>query len=129
MDTLEKILHVDDDQQLVEIVGLALELIGGFQIKQAENGSSAIELLDGFTPQLIVTDVQMPDLTGPEMMEQIRKLPDYKDCPAIYLTARVGPENHKLLSDPNDLAIIVKPFDPMTLADEIRDIWKAKYSA
>ena len=66
---------------------------------------------------------------APEMMEQVRKLPDYKDCPAIYLTARAGPENQKLLSDPNDLAIIVKPFDPMTLADEIREIWKAKYSA
>lgn len=123
MTELTRILHIEDDLDIFEITGMALELIGGFTILQADRGQKAIDQIEGFSPQLILSDVQMPGLTGPETLAEIRKLPGYEDIPAIYLTARLTDGCAGICTHPMDLDIIGKPFDPTTLADEIRAIW------
>ena len=83
-------------------------------------------MVQDFAPQLVLSDVQMPGLTGPETVAEIRKMPGLENIPAIYLTARLMDGGEGLLTHPSDLGVIGKPFDPMSLADEIRTIWATK---
>lgn len=126
MSELEKILHLEDDPEILMITGMALELIGGFTILQVDRGEKALEVVQDFAPQLILSDVQMPGLTGPESLVEIRKMPGLEAIPAIYLTARLMDGGASLIVHPQDLDVIGKPFDPTTLADQIRQIWNAK---
>lgn len=126
MAELTKILHIEDDPEILQITGMALEMIGGFTILQADRGEKALAVVEEFAPQLILSDVQMPGLTGPETVAGIRKLPGFEDVPTIYLTARLMNDAPSLLEHPQDWEVIGKPFDPVTLADQIRSIWASK---
>ncbi|GAA6209923.1 response regulator [Cognatishimia sp. WU-CL00825] len=123
MSDLNKILHVEDEDDIREIANMALELIGGFQVAQAELGSVALDIVEGFAPDLLLCDVQMPGMTGPETIEAIRKIPGYETIPAIYMTAKVGESDKGSLMGPYELGLIAKPFDPTTLATQIRELW------
>lgn len=125
MEELTRILHVEDEEDIREIARMALELIGGFEVVQAENGDRALEALAGFRPQLILTDVQMPGMTGPETLAAIRALDGYQTVPAIYMTAKVMDSEKDALLGQYDLGVIVKPFDPTALSTEVRALWDA----
>lgn len=122
---LTKILHVEDEADIREIAQMALGLIGGFEVVQADCGDAAVSAITGAAPQLILTDVQMPGMTGPETLAAIRTLPGYEAVPAIYMTAKVMESDKHALLGEHDLGVIAKPFDPTTLADEIRALWSA----
>ncbi|MGH1466602.1 MAG: response regulator [Cognatishimia sp.] len=123
MSDLNKILHVEDEDDIREIANMALELIGGFQVAQAELGSVALDIVEEFAPDLLLCDVQMPGMTGPETIEAIRKIPGYETIPAIFMTAKVGESDKGSLMGPYELGLIAKPFDPTTLATQIRELW------
>ncbi|TDE38866.1 response regulator [Antarcticimicrobium sediminis] len=125
MAELTKILHVEDEADIREIAQMALEMIGGFEVAQAEGGEAALELIEAFAPELILTDVQMPGMTGSETLAAIRALPGYETVPAIYMTAKVMESDREALVGAHDLGVITKPFDPTTLATEIREMWDA----
>ena len=123
MGELTKILHVEDEDDIREIANMALELIGGFQVAQAELGTVALDIVEGFAPDLLLCDVQMPGLTGPETIEAIRKIPGYETIPAIYMTAKVGESEKASLLGQYEVGVIAKPFDPTTLATQMREMW------
>ncbi len=123
MAELNKILHVEDEGDIREIANMALELIGGFQVAQAELGSVALDIVEDFAPDLLLCDVQMPGMTGPETIAAIRAIPGYETIPAIFMTAKVGESDKGDLIGPHELGLIAKPFDPTTLATQIRAMW------
>ena len=123
---LKRILHIEDDAEILLITSMALEMIGGYTILQVDRGEKALLVLKTFMPQLILSDVQMPGLTGPETVNEIRKIPEFENIPTIYLTARLMTNAPSLLVHPQDWSVIGKPFDPTTLADEIRSEWNAR---
>lgn len=125
MSELTKILHVEDEADIREIANMALEMIGGFEVLQAESGAAAVELVEGFAPDLILTDVQMPGMTGTETLAAIRALPGYERIPGIYMTAKVMESDRNALLGEHDIGVITKPFDPTSLATEIRALWDA----
>ncbi|KAJ02049.1 response regulator [Sulfitobacter mediterraneus] len=129
MAELKKILHVEDDAEILQITGMALNLVGDFDIMQVDRGDKALAVIEEFQPQLILSDVQMPGLTGPETLVEIRKMAGFENVPCIYLTARLMDGGEGLIVHPADLDVIGKPFDPMTLADQINEIWATKYEA
>ena len=126
MTELTKILHIEDDEEILLITGMALEMIGGFTIIQVDRGEKALGVVQEFAPQLILSDVQMPGLTGPETVAKIRAMPEFINIPSIYLTARLMSDAPSLLVHPQDWEVIGKPFDATTLADQIRSIWNSK---
>lgn len=126
---LQKILHIEDDPEISEITGMALELVGGLTLLQADRGEKALDQIEAFAPQLVLSDVQMPGLTGPETLERIRQIPGYENIPAVFLTARLTNECEGICNHPMDLGIIGKPFDPVTLADQLRSIWAGSAAA
>lgn len=123
---LEKILHVEDDAGILEITGMALTIVDAFTVQQASCGADAVAMVEKFQPDLILIDVQMPGATGPETLDAIRKLPGLETVPAIFNTAKLIDGDDSDLDGPYNLGIIGKPFDPMTLGDEILALWHTR---
>lgn len=122
--TLQRILIADDEPDILEISRIALETVGGFEVLVCSSGEMLLERLSGFQPDLIVVDVLMPDMTGPEVFEEIRRRPEFDEVPVIYLTGVIQEEELADLRNTGVADIILKPFDPMTLADRINGVWK-----
>lgn len=120
-----KILHVEDDLDIQEIAKLSLETIGGFKVLQCASGKQALaEVLD-FAPDLFLLDVMMPEMSGDMVLKKLRDLPGMKDTPAIFMTARAQKEAVIDLMGLGALKVILKPFDPMTLPDQIKSALSA----
>ena len=126
MSELVKVLHVEDDLEILEISGMALTLVGGLDVLQVDRGEKALDVVQDFNPQLILSDMQMPGLTGAETVAEIRKMPGFADIPVVFMTAKLLDGGESILTHPKDLGIIPKPFDPTTLADELREMWKSQ---
>jgi two-component system OmpR family response regulator len=77
-----------------------------------------------FSPDLLLLDVMMPTMDGPELLQELRKLPQFTQTPVIFMTAKAQPEEVQQFMELGAIDVITKPFDPMTLADQIRAIWQ-----
>ncbi|WP_269532180.1 response regulator [Chitinimonas sp. BJYL2] len=126
---LSRILYVDDEPHIQTVVKMSLELVGGFEVATCGSADEALAQLSPFRPQLVVLDVMMPVVDGPTTLEKIRGRFGFERMPAIFMTAKVQPEELRALRMHGVLGIIGKPFDPMTLADEIRRLWHAGHPA
>jgi two-component system OmpR family response regulator len=117
-----RVLCVDDDADIRTVTLMALGLDGRIEARGVASGAEALALLDSgsWAPDVILLDVMMRGMSGPELFVAIRDHPTIDDLPVIFMTARAGrfalEEYHGL----GARGVIVKPFDPMHLADEIR---------
>ncbi len=125
--SLQRILIADDEPDILEISRIALETVGGFEVSVCSSGKTLLERLPEFRPDLVIVDVLMPDMTGPEVFEEIRRRPEYDEVPVIYLTGVIQEEELEDLRETGVADIILKPFDPMTLADRINGVWKGSH--
>jgi len=122
--SLQRILIADDEPDILEIAKIALETVGGFEVSVCSSGRILLERLSEFEPDLIIVDVMMPDVTGPEILTEIRRRPELNSVPVVFLTGVIQKEEIEKLRETGVADIILKPFDPMALADRINDIWK-----
>lgn len=120
---LKRILMIEDEPDIRTVAELALEAIGGFELTTCESGQQGLAQIDACRPQLIVLDVMMPGMDGPETLKAIRRLPDYATTPAIFMTAKVQNDEVQSYLAQGAAGVIPKPFDPLTLADQIWEIW------
>ena len=125
--SLQRILLADDEPDILEISRIALETVGGFEVSVCSSGKMLLERLPEFGPDLVIVDVLMPDMTGPEVFEEIRRRPEYDEIPVIYLTGVIQEEELEDLRETGVADIILKPFDPMTLADRINGVLKGSH--
>jgi len=123
--TLQRILLADDEPDILEIARIALETVGGFEVSVCTSGETLLDRLSEFEPDLVIVDVLMPDMTGPEVFEEIRR-PEFDELPVVYLTGVIQEEELNGLHETGVADVILKPFDPMTLADRINGIWKGR---
>jgi len=119
---IKKILHVEDDEDIQAIALIALETMGGFEVMQCSSGRDAVDKAPAFQPDLYLLDAMMPGMTGLETLAELRKDDSLGDVPAIFMTAKAQSSEVSEFLDSGALGVITKPFDPMTLADQIRDI-------
>ncbi len=124
MNELKRIVFVEDDPDVSELIDIALNTIGGMSAVGFSCGHTAIIEAAGHAPQLILLDVMMPDIDGPETLKGLREQSDLADVPIIFLTAKVHPNEFRRLRDLGADAVIPKPFDPMMLADKLRSVWQ-----
>lgn len=124
MNELRKILHVEDDPDIQEIVKMVLESLGGFEILQCESGQEALAAACAFVPDLFLLDVMMPNMTGPETLTHLREMPEFADTPAIFMTAKAQPDEIQAFMNHGAVSVITKPFDPMKLTDQVNECWK-----
>jgi DNA-binding response OmpR family regulator len=125
--SLQRILLADDEPDILEISRIALETVGGFEVSVCSSGTKLLERLSEFKPDLVIVDVLMPDMTGPEVFEEIRRRPEFDEVPVIYLTGVIQVEELEDLRKTGVADVILKPFDPMTLADRINGVWRGTH--
>ena len=116
------ILLVDDEVDFITTLAERLEL-RGINARVVHDGESALKAVDDNVPQVMVLDVMMPGMDGPQTLEQLVNLVDINVVPVAFMTAKVQPAEveHYLSLGARD--VIIKPFDPMQLASQIRAIW------
>ena len=123
MNELNRIIYAEDEPDIQEVALMALDDIGGFTVEACNSGQEMLDKAIAFKPDLILLDVMMPNLDGPATLAQLRKLPELVNTPAAFMTAKVQPKEVEHFLALGAIGVIPKPFDPMTLADQIRDIW------
>lgn len=117
---MTRVLYVDDDADIREVAVFALELDDGFEVRSADSGLAALKLLAEWVPDIILLDVQMPELDGPTTLVRLRAMPNLGALPVVFITARAQPGELDLFAGLDAQGVIPKPFDPMTLAEQVR---------
>ncbi|WP_188670752.1 response regulator [Neptunicoccus cionae] len=125
MTKLKRVLHVEDDEDIQEITKMALEVVGGMELAQYLDGHEALERIREFNPDLILLDQMMPTMTGDEVLAHIRKMPEFANTPAVFMTAQSSEASSQLMEKTDALDVIPKPFNPMTLSSQLNAIWEA----
>ena len=116
-------LVVDDSQPVRKQLEIELKMLGA-KVQLSESGEQAIELCRENRYDIIFLDVMMPGIDGPSTLKKIRKNPEFEHTPAIFMTAKVQPEEVSELRENGAIDVIAKPFDPMELANTIKKIWE-----
>ena len=119
---LKRILYVEDEPDIQAVARIALEHVGGFIVEICNSGLEALARGPLFKPDLLLLDVMMPGMDGVTLRE-LRKLPGLEAIPAMFMTAKVQPSEVAQLRKQGAIDVIPKPFDPMTLSENIRSLW------
>lgn len=119
-----RVLYVEDEPDIRDVAQLALE-DDGFDLIQCASGLEAIEKAQHLNVDLILLDVMMPGLDGPSTLTKLREIPQMNQTPAIFMTAKVQLDEIKRYKSMGALGVIAKPFDPLTLASDLREKLKA----
>ena len=121
---LNRITYVEDEPDIRTVAQIALADLGGFTVDVCGSGAEALERAPGFAPDMIVLDVMMPVMDGIQTYHALKADARLAQAPVIFMTARVQSheiENYKAIGVKG---VIPKPFDPLTLADQIRSMWQ-----
>ena len=125
---LHKILYVEDEPDIQAVARIALENVGGFILEICSSGFEALEKAPIFKPDLLLLDVMMPGMDGVSTLQELRKQPGLEDIPAMFMTAKVRPSEIEQLRREGAIDVIPKPFDPMTLSENLKSLWNKHIS-
>ncbi len=124
INTLTRILCVEDDPDIQAVVRLSLESLGSFTVHICGSGAEALRAALDFAPQLILLDVMMPDMDGPTTIQALRGIPGMAEIPFVFLTAKTQPADTDRYLGLGALGVIPKPFDPTQLPQIVLELWK-----
>ena len=121
-----KILIIDDEDDIREVAALSLESVAGWDVVTANSGAQGVARAIEHQPDAILLDVMMPGMDGPSTFRELRKNPATAKIPVLLLTAKVQSSDQRRFADLGVASVLFKPFDPMTLADQIAGVlgWK-----
>lgn len=123
MPSLNRILLVEDDPDIREILELSLGLVGGCALSVHADVRSAIAQVEAFQPHIILLDVMLPDMSGPEALPLFRASPAGAQAAIVFLTAKAGTGVRESYLALGAQDVLFKPFDPMTLPDTLAQVW------
>ncbi|RKG85169.1 response regulator [Corallococcus praedator] len=122
MATIQKVLLVDDEDDIRTIGQLSLSRVGKWQTVLASSGAEALEKAATEVPDLILLDVMMPGMDGPTTFGRLRAQAATANTPIIFMTAKIQKQEVARYLELGAVGVIGKPFDPMTLPQEIRKL-------
>jgi CheY-like chemotaxis protein len=114
-----RILIIDDEDDIREVAGLSLETVAGWEVVLADSGAQGLARAAEHQPDAVLLDVMMPGMDGPTTFRELRKNPITSHIPVILLTAKVQSSDQKRFADLGVEAVLFKPFDPLTLSEQI----------
>jgi len=124
MKKLNRVMCVEDDPDIRLLVELSLSTVGQLDVLCCADGSAALASITAFAPDLVLLDVMMPGLNGPQTLQALRQLPAMQGVPVVFMTAKAMPAELESLLLHGAAGMIIKPFDPMTLARDLQPFWK-----
>ena len=116
---LTRVLVVEDDVDIQKVIRMSLKLRGVSDVVLVESGAECFERLRGFSPDVILLDVMMPHMDGYETCRRLKQDSATREIPVVFLTARVQKADRERGMKLGALGYLTKPFDPMTLHDQI----------
>ncbi len=119
---IRKVLLVDDEDDIRTIGQLSLGRVGGWQTVLAASGAEAVSKAAAEQPDLILLDVMMPGMNGPTTLGQLRAQEATARTPVIFMTAKIQKQEVARYLELGAVGVIGKPFDPMTLPEEIQKL-------
>jgi CheY-like chemotaxis protein len=121
-----RLLYVDDESDIRDIVEIALEDEEDFELRVCPSGAAALEVTQQYRADLLLLDVMMPGMDGPTTFKRLREFPGCETTPAVFVTAKVQTKDVEQFKALGAIGVIAKPFDPMTLAAQVRALWEQR---
>ena len=115
----KRILIIDDEADIREVARLSIEMSRDWQVLDAASGREGLAIAEREKPDVILLDVMMPDMDGPTTWQHLQDNPATESISVIFLTAKVQPTERRRYAQLGVKAVLVKPFDPLQLADRI----------
>lgn len=119
---MKTVLLVDDEDDIREVAQMSLEVTAGWTIQGVDCGSAGIAKAKEIKPDVILLDVMMPDMDGPTTFLTMKEMPELASIPVILMTAKVQASDLEQFAAIGVSGVIPKPFDPMSLADKVKEI-------
>ncbi|HZY20277.1 MAG TPA: response regulator [Ramlibacter sp.] len=126
---LQRVLLVEDDADIRTIAALALETVGGLTLQACASGAEALACAPAFGADLLLLDVMMPGMDGPTTLARLRELPATATTPVVFMTAKVQGSEIAHYRSLGAVGVITKPFDPMSLANEVQVLWQQAHGS
>jgi CheY-like chemotaxis protein len=120
---LTRIACVEDEQDIQVVLRIALETIGGYEPVMYSSGAEALHDIASHPPDLILLDVMMPGMDGREVLVRLKHDEASAGIPVVFLTAKAREFEIAEYIAAGAVAVITKPFDPVTLAARVEAIW------
>ena len=117
-----KALIIDDEEDVRYVARLSLGRVGGMIVIEASNGEEGVARAAEEQPDFILLDMMMPGMDGVATFRALRASARTSGIPVVFLTAKAMASEVQRLKDLGARGVVLKPFDPMTLASDIRTI-------
>lgn len=117
----KRVLVADDETHILHVVSMKLRN-AGYDVITAVDGGEALELCATEKPDLLITDYQMPVMTGLELCRQLRNTPQTRGIPAIMLTARGFDIEPAEMLEAGIAAVLAKPFSPREILMKVNEL-------
>jgi CheY-like chemotaxis protein len=116
-----RVLIIDDDDDIRQVAALSLETVAGWDVFMASSGAEGIGRAAKERPDAILLDVMMPAMDGPTTFLELQKRKETVGIPVVLLTAKVQGPDQRRFASLGVAAVLLKPFDPLTLSRQICD--------
>ncbi len=116
-----RVLHIDDEPDIRAVVALSLALDSEFEVRSCASGKDGLAAAAECQLDIILLDVMMPVMDGPETLRHLRENPKTADIPVVFVTACAQTREVEHFKSLGAAGVIAKPFDPMTFAASVRN--------
>jgi CheY-like chemotaxis protein len=118
-DTKRTIVVVDDDPDVLEIIAFVLEHVGKYEVHTVTDSTRALDTIRAFEPQVVVTDVQMPDVDGLQLFELLRDTEQTRHIPVLFITGSAHDPRFNQMGIKN---VLTKPVEPRELLERVAEV-------
>lgn len=122
--TSKRILFVEDSPTMRRIIANSLQRLGFSDIIEAENGVDALNKLEGQKIDLVITDWNMPEMNGADLVKTLRSMPEYGEIPIVMITTRGMKDDVMTAMKLGVNGYVIKPFTPDVLKSKLELVMK-----
>ena len=122
--SLQRVFCIDDEDDILQVLRLSLETVGALSVECCSDPVAALDRVEAAQPDVIMLDVMMPQMDGPETFAALRRKTGLDGVPIVFMTARAQPADIESYLGLGAAGVITKPFDPMTVSAQIEEIWR-----
>ena len=126
---IRKVLLAEDEEDIQKVAQISLQFRGGWEVSLATNGEECLAKAASDRPDLILLDCMMPKLDGYETCRRLKQDPSLRHIPVIFLTAKAQETEVRKGLSLGAIGYLIKPFNPMSLAAEIKQILQSTEGA